>query len=111
MRRLDSLKNDIEVRYDFSIFSAYKTIDKYNEGVINTYNLSAFLKNNGIFASERELLCIIRRIDTDGDARLSYSEFSDFIKSYSNGGSTRSLEMSRSYSAERTSPNKLRDSY
>lgn len=101
LRRLDSLKTDLEQRYDFSVFAAYKSIDKYNEGFINTYNLSAFLKNNGVFASERELLCIIRRIDTDGDARLSYSEFSDFIKSFQ-GGSSASLV--RSMSAERTSP-------
>lgn len=72
LRRLDSLKADLDVRYDHSIFAAYKAIDKYNEGAINTYNLSTFLKNNGFYASERELLCIIRRVDTDGDARLSY---------------------------------------
>jgi len=39
------------------------------------------LKNNGHYASERELLSIIRRIDTDGDAKLSYSEFSEFLNS------------------------------
>ena len=101
LRRLDNLKTEMELRYDFSIFAAYKSIDKFNEGFINTYNLSAFLKNNGVFASERELLCMIRRIDTDGDAKLSYSEFSDFLKSFQSGSPT---ALARSISAERTSP-------
>jgi hypothetical protein len=105
LRKLDHLKNELEVRYDYSVFAAYKTIDKYNEGSVNTYNLSTFLKNNGHYANERELLCIIRRIDTDGDAKLSYPEFADFIKS---AEGTRVLvnEFARSYSAERNSAKK-----
>lgn len=79
-RRLDQLKRELEVRYDYSTYAAYKSIDRYSEGHINTYNLGQFLKNNGYYANERELLAIIRRIDTDGDAKLSYSEFSDFIR-------------------------------
>ena len=38
------------------------------------------MKNNGYIATEKELLCIIRRIDTDGDAKLSYSELADFLR-------------------------------
>jgi len=29
--------------------------------------------------TERELMQVLRRIDTDGDARLSFSEFSEFL--------------------------------
>lgn len=48
--------------------------------MIDTYNLKNFLRNNGHFASDRELLNIIRRIDTDGDAKLSYEEFAEFLR-------------------------------
>jgi Ca2+-binding EF-hand superfamily protein len=74
-RRQDSLKRDLELRYDYSTYAIFRAIDRYNDGLIDSYNLGNFLKNNGHFATERELLAIIRRIDTDGDAKLSYSEF------------------------------------
>lgn len=73
------------------------------------------MKIAGHYATEREVLAIIRRIDTDGDARLNYSEFSDFLKTQNS-----SLLKSRSFSSERsarhltashTSPLKNRASY
>jgi len=69
----------MQVRYDYSTYAAFKSIDRLSEANVNIHNLGQFLKNNGYYATERELLAIIRRIDTDGDAKLSYSEFSDFI--------------------------------
>lgn len=38
------------------------------------------MRSCGHYAGERELLSIIRRIDTDGDARLSFAEFSEFLR-------------------------------
>ena len=104
------LKGDLEVRHDYSTYAAYRTIDRYNEGNINTFNLGAFLKNNGYYATEKELLCIIRRMDTDGDAKLSYLEFADFLRSTEPKTLLDDLK-SRSYSAERTSNNPNRNSY
>ena len=43
-------------------------------------NLGAFLREQGHFAPEIELLAIIRRIDTDGDAALTLAEFSEFMR-------------------------------
>jgi hypothetical protein len=80
-RRLDILKRDLEVRYDYSILAAYRSVDKYNDGRIDTHNLGSFLRSTGHYASERELLAIIRRMDADGDSRLSYAEFSAFVRS------------------------------
>lgn len=80
-RRLDILKGDLECRYDFSAYASYRSVDKYNDGRISTLNLGSFLRSCGHYATERELLTIIRRIDTDGDASLSYAEFSEFLRS------------------------------
>lgn len=98
----------MEVRYDYTTYAAFRAIDKYNEGSVNTYNLSVFLKNNGYYATERELLAIIRRIDTDGDAKLSYSEFADFLR----GTENKVLEeLKRSYSAEKQARNLQASTY
>ena len=87
MRRQDVLRHDCEVRYDYSIGSAYRSIDRYNDGRIDTYNLGAFLRSHGHYATETELSSIIRRIDTDGDARLSYSEYAEFMAPAGSGAS------------------------
>ena len=38
------------------------------------------MRSCGHYATETELLAIIRRIDTDGDAKLSYAEFAEFLR-------------------------------
>jgi len=40
IRRLDLLKRELELRYDFSAYAAFKTIDRYTEGAINVQNLT-----------------------------------------------------------------------
>ena len=80
-RRLDILKRELEIRYDYSSLAAYRSIDRYNDGRINTFNMGAWLRNCGYFASETELLAIVRRMDTNGDAQLDYTEFAEFIRS------------------------------
>lgn len=79
-RRLEILKRELEVQYDYSPFAAFRSIDRYNSGRMDTVNAGAFLRQNGHYASEMELLAIIRRIDTDGDACVTYSEFAEFVR-------------------------------
>ena len=81
MRRLDTLKSALNVRYDYSSISAFRSVDKYNSGRIDTFTLGNFLRTQGHYATETELLAIIRRIDTDGDAKLDYNEFAEFVRS------------------------------
>jgi hypothetical protein len=38
-RRISILKRELEVRYDYSTYSSYRSIDRYNDGFIDTYNL------------------------------------------------------------------------
>ena len=79
-RRLEILKRELECQYDYSPFAAFRSVDRYNSGRIDTVNCGAFLRQNGHYASEMELLAIIRRIDTDGDAVIVYSEFAEFVR-------------------------------
>jgi Ca2+-binding EF-hand superfamily protein len=79
-RRQDVLRADCEHRYDYTIAAAWRSVDRHHDGRIDTFNLGAFLRSCGHYAGERELLSIIRRLDTDGDARLSFAEFSEFMR-------------------------------
>jgi len=60
--------------------AAFRSVDKVNSGIITTVNLGAFMRENGHFASETELLAIVRRLDTDGDASVNYSEWCEFLR-------------------------------
>ena len=94
LRRVEMIKRDLELRYDYSTYACFRTLDFDNDGVITTFNLMDWLKRNGHYATEREVLAIIRRIDTDGDAKLSYEEFADFLRL----SSARDSLKTRSYS-------------
>lgn len=100
-RRLDILKREVELRYDFSTLAAYRSVDRYNDGRINTFNLGSFLRSVGHYASETELLAIVRRVDTDGDAQLSYTEFAEFLRSSNPPSRALVDEAERATSAER----------
>lgn len=69
------LKRELQTRYDYNPLAAFRSIDRYNIGRIDTVNLGTFLRANGHNAAEIELLAIIRRLDTDGDACLDFNEF------------------------------------
>ena len=80
-RRIELLKQELEVRYDYSSRSAFKTVDDINYGFVDASSLKRFLKNAKHIPSERELAAIIRRLDLDADARLNFQEFSEGIRS------------------------------
>jgi Ca2+-binding EF-hand superfamily protein len=48
---------------------------------MNPDNIRAFLKNNGYYPSEDEVIAVVRRLDTDADCKVSYAEFCEAIKS------------------------------
>ena len=50
---------------------SYKYIDKHNSGCVDTVNLGAFLGAHGKNFNDMDLLAIIRRVDTNGDATIS----------------------------------------
>lgn len=116
VRRLDTLKRDLEIRYDFSPYAAFKSLDRYNEGAVNTNNLSLFLRNQGCCPTEREVLSIIRRMDTSCAAAVSYTDFADFMRSHGSADlctSDRTVTRARSvgrYSISDSPTKKLLDS-
>ena len=79
-RTLEASKRELSFGYDYSSFAAFRSVDRYNTGRINTVNMGSFLRQNGHYSSEMELVAIVRRIDADGDANLDYNEFAEFMR-------------------------------
>jgi hypothetical protein len=46
LRRLESLKGDLQYRFDYSVYAAFRTIDRFNDGFIKIDSLKAFFRSN-----------------------------------------------------------------
>ncbi len=78
--RVERLKAELTARYDWSNLAAYDKIDSLREGQLNHKNVQSYLRLQGYYATERELVAIIRRMDIDADQRISFDEFCDAVK-------------------------------
>lgn len=79
-KELEKLTYDLERRPDYTPLSAYRCIDRQNDGKIDKTNLDQFFRSNGLFLSEREFYALIRRMDTSGDQSVTFQELKDFFE-------------------------------
>jgi Ca2+-binding EF-hand superfamily protein len=56
---------------DFTEDGAYKAIDDWGYGFVDPSNLKGFLRNCKHLATDEECCAVIRRMDTDGDSKLT----------------------------------------
>lgn len=76
---MNCLVKELCAQPDYSPYAAFRTVDRYNEGSIHMNNLQDFFRGFGNYLTEQETFAVVRRIDTDGDARLNFEEFADFF--------------------------------
>jgi len=79
-RRLEVLKAELSERYDYSTFGGFRTVDLYNDRIIDSAALTRFLRHAGHPPTQEEVMAIIRRFDVDGDAAISYEEWADIVR-------------------------------
>ena len=79
INRIEYMTRDIMRRPDFSLTAAFNTVDKYGEGYIHLSNLQDFLRQFGCYLIDRELFAAVRRVDTDGDAKINFEDWRDFF--------------------------------
>ena len=79
--KADQLKRNIENSYDYTTKKAFQSIDDWNYQYIDQANLKRFLRSCGHIATSQELVCVLRRFDLDGDAKINYEEFGTGMKS------------------------------
>jgi len=79
-RKAEILKEEIAARYDFGLRAAYEVVAEVNGlGRIDYDALYTFLQKNSISVIEKDVSALLRRIDTDRDGRVSYSEFTQSL--------------------------------
>ena len=71
-RVTEDLKQRLTSQKDFEWEKAFKAVDHWNYGFIDRKNLTTYLRQSGAKVSSSDILAIIRRLDLDCDARLTF---------------------------------------
>ena len=78
--RVERLKNELSLRYDWTSRAAFETVDTTRDLALNGRNIQSYLRLNGYFATEGEIVAIIRRLDIDADQKITYTEFCEAMR-------------------------------
>ena len=78
-KELEKMTYDLERRPDYSPLAVFRCVDRENAGKIGVGNLNHFFRNNGIMLTDREILALIRRLDTTADQTIAYEELKDYL--------------------------------
>jgi Ca2+-binding EF-hand superfamily protein len=74
------VKQEIFCSKTFDLELAFNCIDDWKYGYIDKKNLKSFFRKHLYLTSTRESIAIIRRMDLDGDSRLTLKEFTDGLR-------------------------------
>eukprot|EP00743_Colponemidia_sp_Colp-15_P002650 GILK01002872.1.p1 GENE.GILK01002872.1~~GILK01002872.1.p1 ORF type:complete len:586 (-),score=91.06 GILK01002872.1:92-1849(-) len=74
-RQAEHLRQRLSSRRGFNLHDAFEAVDRDGNGFITMDEFRAILQDNGIFATEKELLSLMSRYDKNKDGRVSYTEF------------------------------------
>ena len=58
---------------------AFQTIDSRMEGFLDFSNIMNFCRRINFYASESDVIAIVRRMDEDADQRITYNEFDELM--------------------------------
>lgn len=77
---LEQLKKELENCFDFNVRRAFKAIDEQRYNYLNEGSIRMFLRRMGHKVLKPELVAIIRRMDLDGDGKISFAEFNEALR-------------------------------
>ena len=63
--KLENMKLHLISRADWNSQVAFQMCDAHSEGFLSHRSLQTFLKLNGHFAADEEIIAIVRRLDAD----------------------------------------------
>lgn len=73
--KIELMKKVLQSCPDWNVKAAFNLIDSQGQGYVSHPQIYAFLFQNGINATDEELIAIIRRIDASGNGQLEFDEF------------------------------------
>lgn len=71
----EELRQKLEKRPSFDAYEAFKTLDKYDSGFVSMNEFRDLLQSHGVYASNNDLLNLVKRYDKNQDGKVSYSDF------------------------------------
>lgn len=74
-RAAECLRSRIAKRHNFLLKEAFSYADVNKDGYVSSEDIRNMLAEHGFFATERELVSIMKKFDRDGDSKINYSEF------------------------------------
>ena len=78
IRMKNQILEDLDSISQCSPLDLFNLVDTTGKTYLDHLNLKEFVLSNGHYTTDDELIAIIRRIDTDGDSKINYSDFIQF---------------------------------
>ena len=64
---IEGVRNSMVRSFDWSNMRAFQTIDNRSEGFLDFSNIMNFCRRSNFYASESDVIAIVRRLDEDAD--------------------------------------------
>ena len=77
--RLEQVKIEMEQMSDYRLSSLFKMLEPVKKKYITSFCIKKFLQRMGHKVINQELISIVRRLDIDGDSRITYKEFVEAV--------------------------------
>lgn len=81
-RAIERAKINLALKSDFNLLDAFRTFDPDGKGFVSRYEFDRCLKKYGVFPMHTEADVLFKRLDTDSDGFISYSEFVEEMVPY-----------------------------
>lgn len=73
--RLENMKAQITTRFDWNPSDVFNAVDITHDGFLNHRNIQLYLKSQSLYASDEEIIAMVRRLDADADQKINFNEF------------------------------------
>lgn len=76
---MENKRQDLASIWCFQPRNAFSRIDRLRNRALNQYDISDFLRENGVFASNDDIKLLIASYDSNKDGKLDYNEFERMV--------------------------------